>query len=281
MAGHGKAPQRRELRHRAGRRPGGRVLLQGWIEGRRGGTAVPQRRSRPRPAASGGGARDFRPVALRATFSADFAVAHSSATSRNVLGGIRAPGGPDEIVMFGAHWDAYGVGAPDARAARSAPARTTMPRCRRAARNRAPMKQGPRPQRTASFGFLERRGTRAARVGNLCQNPVYPAAKTVANMTLDILQTGGRSRDVMLVGNGKTAWRRPGHRCGARTARHSRSLPRTRAILSRRSFSARQGCPDSVDHGDQRCSRPGRGWRAGGRDVVADYMKCYHQACDE
>ena len=33
--------------------------------------------------------------------------------------------------------------------------------------------------------------------------PVYPLAKTVANLTLDILQTAGPAKDVMLVGDGQ------------------------------------------------------------------------------
>ncbi|MEW3845583.1 M28 family peptidase, partial [Pseudomonas aeruginosa] len=57
---------------------------------------------------------DFRPVTLKQHFSADLPVEHVRAESRNVLAKLPGRTRADEVVMFGAHWDAYGQGAPDA-----------------------------------------------------------------------------------------------------------------------------------------------------------------------
>ena len=64
--------------------------------------------------------RDFKPVVLNgATFSADYAVDTSVITSHNVVGRVEGSKRPDETVIYSAHWDHLGVGAPDAKGDRS------------------------------------------------------------------------------------------------------------------------------------------------------------------
>ena len=59
---------------------------------------------------------DFQPVALgQARLTVDVPVTHSVVESHNVLARITGTKAPDQTVMFAAHWDAYGVGAPDAQ----------------------------------------------------------------------------------------------------------------------------------------------------------------------
>ena len=59
--------------------------------------------------------RDFRPVTLgNATFSASYEVKRETIRSKNVLGRLPGTTHPDETILFGAHWDHLGVGAPDA-----------------------------------------------------------------------------------------------------------------------------------------------------------------------
>ena len=58
----------------------------------------------------------FKPVELKgATFSADYAVETATITSHNVIGKISGTQRPGEAVLYGAHWDHLGVGAPDAK----------------------------------------------------------------------------------------------------------------------------------------------------------------------
>ncbi|HPG94126.1 MAG TPA: M28 family metallopeptidase, partial [Dokdonella sp.] len=60
--------------------------------------------------------RGFKAVTLKdATFSADYAVEAKVITSQNIAGRIEGSKRPDETVIYSAHWDHLGVGAPDAK----------------------------------------------------------------------------------------------------------------------------------------------------------------------
>ncbi len=60
--------------------------------------------------------REFKPVALNgATFSADFKVEQSAIVSHNIVGRVEGSRRADETVIYTAHWDHLGVGAPDAK----------------------------------------------------------------------------------------------------------------------------------------------------------------------
>ena len=104
--------------------------------------------------------------------------------------------------MFSGHWDAYGIGAPDARGERSAPAPhddglgiAGVLEIARA------FKAGPRPERTLLFAAwtAEERGLLGSEYD--AANPLYPAETMVANITLDTLQSAGPARDVFPLSN--------------------------------------------------------------------------------
>ncbi|QSR16343.1 M28 family metallopeptidase [Novosphingobium sp. KA1] len=59
--------------------------------------------------------KDFQPIPLKATMSADYAVKSQVITSHNVAGVLPGTKYPDETVIYSAHWDHIGVGLPDAR----------------------------------------------------------------------------------------------------------------------------------------------------------------------
>jgi Zn-dependent M28 family amino/carboxypeptidase len=262
------------------------ILLQGWLERgaavdlfRRAGLDFEALKLRARTA-------DFRPVVLGdETFSADFAVRHDSIESHNVLAKIVGKKRPDETVMYGAHWDAYGVGKPDA----------TGQTIRRGANDdglgvageleiaRA-FAKGPRPDRTVVFAAwtAEERGLLGSET--YATHPVYPLAKTAANLTMDIMQTAGRSRDVVLVGRGQDSLE--GDLVRAAAAQGRSVTPETNSekglfyradhfSLAKRGvptllLMALAGGPDLIDGG-----------RAAGDRWVADYTaNCYHKTCD-
>ena len=264
--------------------PNDRVLLQGWLSGdaaTRLFAANGQDLAKLRVAAR---SQAFRPVAFTTPLSADIAVTHSTATSKNVLGKITGTARADEVVMFGAHWDAYGRGKPDAQG------RTIRPGANDDALGVAGlleiargMKAAEAPQRTAVFAFwsAEERGLIGSE--SYAQNPVYPAAKTVANLTLDILNTGGPARDVMLVGNGQSsleddlaAAARAQGRVVTPEALPERGLfyradhfPLARKGVPTLLLMAISGAPDLI-----------KGGRTAGEAWLKGYMACYHQPCD-
>ncbi len=262
-----------------------RVLLQGWLEGAAatrlfaaaGLDLAAQRRSARRA--------DFRPVVLRGQeFAADLPVTVTRAVSRNVLARLPGSGHADEVVMLGAHWDAYGEGAPDAQGRRIRPGANDdalgvaglLEIARAAAK-------GPRPDRSLVFGVWtgEERGLLGSET--YAADPVYPAAKTVANLTLDILQTGGPARDVMLVGDGQNALE--DMLCDAATAQGRvvtpEALPERGLFYRADHFSlARRGVPTLLLMAISGAPDLVTGGRAAGQAWLDGYMRCYHQTCD-
>ncbi len=261
---------------------GDRVALQGWLSAdaaRRlfadAGLDLATLTKRARSMA-------FRPVELAGrTFSAQFAVRHEALETRNVLAKITGRTRPGEVVMYGAHWDAYGR-APDGAIRRGANddglGVAGLLEIARA------FEAGPRPDRTVAFGFWtgEERGLLGSEF--YAEHPAFAPARTVADVTLDILQAGGASRDVLLVGAGQDDLE--GDLAVAARAQGRTVTPETlpeRGLFYRADhfslakrgvptllFMAISGAPDLVVGG-----------RTAGQAWLDGYMACYHQACDQ
>lgn len=264
--------------------PTSRVLLQGWIEGAaatRLFAASGQDLATLRKAAR---RSDFRPVVLKQRFTTDLPVRHDTAESRNVLAMLPGKTRPDEVVMFGAHWDAYGVGAPDAQG------RTTRPGANDDALGVAGVlglarsfAAAPRTDRSLVFALWsgEERGLLGSET--YAVKPVYPAAKTVANLTLDILQTAGPARDVLLVGAGQNSLE---DMLGDAAKAQGRvvtpeALPERGLFYRADHFSvARRGVPTLLLMAISGASDLVTGGRPAGQAWLDGYMKCYHQTCD-
>jgi len=228
----------------------------------------------------------FQPVTLRgAVLAADYAVEHSRLDSRNVIGVLPGRRRPDETVMIAAHWDAYGIGAPDA----------TGDRIRRGAADDAlgvagvielarVFANGPRPQRSLVFAAwtAEERGLLGSE--HYAVHPLFALETTVANFALDVLQTAGPARDVVLVGAGQNELDAYLERAAAeqgRTVTPDAKPERGLAFRADHFSLARRGVPalllmaigggaDLVEGGRE----------AGDRWVSEFTANCYHQPCD-
>jgi Zn-dependent M28 family amino/carboxypeptidase len=269
-------------------KPGARqpVLLQGWIQ--RSVTGDLFRRAGldfetvKRQARTPG----FRPIDLGARFSADFGVEATRVESHNVLGKITGSERPAETIWFASHWDAYGVGAPDARGRRIRPgALDSASGIAGVVELARVFKAGPRPQRTLVFAAwtAEERGLLGAE--HYAASPLFPMDKAVANLTLDTLQPNGLARDVVLIGKGQSDLEERLARAAARQGRTVTPDARPERGLFYRAdhFAfARRGVPvlllmalgggvDLVNGGRE----------AGDRWVTEFTANCYHQACDE
>jgi Zn-dependent M28 family amino/carboxypeptidase len=262
-----------------------RIGLQGWIEGgaatrlfAAAGLDLAQLRKAARRA-------DFRPVALPGTgFATDLPVTVTRAESRNVLAKLTGRTRPDETILYGAHWDAYGIGAPDASG------RTVRPGANDDALGTAGVlaiaraaAKAPRPARTQVFALWtgEERGLLGSET--YAAHPVYPAARTVANLTLDILQTAGPARDVLLVGAGQNALE--DQLAAAATAQGRtvtpEALPERGLFYRADHFSlARRGVPTLLLMAISGAPDLVTGGRAAGQQWLDGYMRCYHQTCD-
>ncbi len=228
----------------------------------------------------------FRPVTLdRLSFTADVPVSHEQVDSYNVLARIPGTERPGEAVMFGAHWDAYGAGKPDAegriyRAGANDDA-LGIAALFEIARN---LKAAPAPKRTVMFAAwtAEERGLLGSEY--YATHPVVPMAKTVANLTVDILQTAGRAKDVVLVGAGQNSLEEDMARVAAAQRRRitPESLPERGLFYRADHFSfAKQGVPTLLSMGIAGASDLEQGGTTAGQAWIDAYTgHCYHQACD-
>lgn len=233
-------------------------------------------------------ARDpgFRAVELPGVrFNADIPVTSREIRSHNVLARIAGAEHPDEVVFYGAHWDAYGKGAPDAQG------RTIRGGANDDALGVAGLfeiarefKAGKAPQRSVVFGVwtAEEHGLLGSEA--YARDPVYPHARTVANLTIDILQTAGKARDVILVGAGQNALEEDLARLARAQGRSvtPESLPERGLFFRADHFSfARRGVPVILMMGFAGASDLVEGGREAGQRWVDDYTgRCYHQPCD-
>ncbi len=260
--------------------------LQGWLSleaSNRLFAAAGQDLARLRVAAR---SAKFRPVELKGLrLSAAIPSTPAEIVSHNVLARLPGTTRADEVVMFGAHWDAYGKGAPDAagkvyRAGANDDALGTAALFEIARR----MKAAPAPQRSVVFAAwtAEERGLLGSEA--YAQAPVYPMRNTVANLTIDVLQTAGAARDVVLIGKGQSSLEDDLARHAAAQGRRVtvESLPERGLFYRADHFSlAKRGVPVLLMMGLAGASDLVEGGQVAGQAWIDDYTgRCYHQACD-
>ena len=150
--------------------------------------------------------REFKPVVLKnATFSADYAVDAEVITSQNIVGRVEGSKRPDETVIYSAHWDHLGVGAPDAKGDRiyngavdNGTGTAALIEIGRA------FAHGPKPER--SVVFLNVTAEEKGLLGSeyYASKPLFPLAKTVGVINMDALDPGGRARNFTTSGSAKS-----------------------------------------------------------------------------
>ena len=261
------------------------VLLQGWIQ-QAAATAMLQRaghdyatlKRQARTAA-------FRPIELKATFSASAGVDLARISSRNVIGKLTGARFPDETVSYGGHWDAYGIGAPDAQG------RTVRAGAADDALGLAAMIEiarrfaaGPRPERTllVAAWTAEERGLLGSEY--YAQHPLYPHERMAANLTLDTLQWAGPTRDTLLIGRGQSELERyleEGARAQGRYVTPEGRPERGLFYRADHFTLAKRGVPVLLSMALAGAYDLHSGGRAAGeRWLDAFTTNCYHQTCD-
>lgn len=262
------------------------VTLQGWLHGdaaarllSAAGHDLDELRARAR-------SPDFEAFELNeVTFSADLSVKVESFESSNVLALLPGTSRPDEVLMVTSHWDAYGVGEPDAQG------RTVRPGANDDALGTAGVLEiarvlagGPPLERSVVFAAWTAEESGLLGSEAYADNPVYPLPKTVANFTLDILQTAGPARDVILVGEGQSDLEDDLARAAADQDRvvTPENLPENGLFFRADHFSlAQRGVPVLLIMGIAGGADLINGGRDAGNQWVADYTgECYHQTCD-
>jgi len=262
------------------------VALQGWLHGDAATdllaaaghdlAALRERARRP----------DFTAFELEdVRFATELHVAVERFESSNVLALLPGSTRPDEVLMVAAHWDAFGVGAPDDEG------RTVRPGANDDALGMAGVLEiarvltaGPPLERSVVFAAwtAEESGLLGSKF--YAEHPVYPLATTVANLTLDILQTAGPAQDVILVGEGQSGLEDDLAAAAAMQGRvvTPESLPENGLFYRADHFPlARAGVPVLLIMGIAGAADLVEGGREAGKRWIDEYVgNCYHQTCD-
>jgi Zn-dependent M28 family amino/carboxypeptidase len=151
--------------------------------------------------------RSFQPVPLKTTASVKFHNAVRTIDSRNVVAKLEGKNAKlkDEYVLYTAHWDHLGIGQP-----------VHGDRIYHGAKDNAAgvaglieiarvfTKQSARPERSILFMSVtgEEQGLLGAEY--YAEHPLYPLAKTLALINMDGPNTYGRTKDLTVVGLGRS-----------------------------------------------------------------------------
>ena len=147
---------------------------------------------------------NFQPIPLKATLSAHYSATAKVIESHNVVGILPGKKYPDETIIYSAHWDHLGIGKPDATGDRiyngAVDNGTGISELIEQARVFA---HGPRPDR--SIVFLAVTAEEKGLLGSeyYATHPLYPVAKTVADLNVDAWQPVGRQKDFTVRGTAK------------------------------------------------------------------------------
>ncbi len=229
---------------------------------------------------------DFSAFELPQTsLSASFNVSMEKIESQNVLARLPGHSQADEILMVSSHWDAYGQGEPDSSG------RTVRPGANDDALGTAGvielarvLKAGEPMARSVVFAAWTAEEAGLLGSAAYAAKPIYPLHSTVANFTLDILQTAGLAKDVILVGEGQSDLEEDLIRAAALQSRvvTPENLPENGLFFRADHFSlARQGVPVLLLMGIAGGADLIEGGRVAGDQWIAEYTgNCYHQTCD-
>ena len=148
--------------------------------------------------------QDFKPVPLKATLDAHYAADVGVIRSHNILGRVAGTTHPDETLLYTAHWDHLGIGAPDARGDRiyngaidNGTGISALIELGRA------FAHAPKPDRSVVFMAVtaEEKGLLGSEY--YAANPVYPLGRTVADINMDALSVSGAAHDFTISGSAK------------------------------------------------------------------------------
>jgi Zn-dependent M28 family amino/carboxypeptidase len=149
--------------------------------------------------------RGFKAISLKETVSTKVRVQATYNVSQNVIAKIAGTKRPDEYIIYTAHWDHLGIGAPDAKgdsiyngALDNASGSAALLEMARAFQNLAE-----KPERTVIF--LSVTGEEQGLLGSefYARHPIYPLKTTVANLNMDVVNPHEKTKDVVVTGMGQ------------------------------------------------------------------------------
>jgi Zn-dependent M28 family amino/carboxypeptidase len=150
--------------------------------------------------------RGFKGEPLNLKVSTSMQVKTEYNKSYNVIGKITGSKQPDEVIIYTAHWDHLGIGAPDETgdsiyngALDNASATAGLLEIARGFKS---LKT--KPERTIILLSVTAEEQGLWGSAYYAQNPLYPTNKTLANINMDGLNYYGKTKDIIIVGQGQS-----------------------------------------------------------------------------
>jgi Zn-dependent M28 family amino/carboxypeptidase len=147
----------------------------------------------------------FKAVPLNISLSLKMKNSWRIDKSQNVLGVLKGSKRPDEVVIFSAHWDHFGVGRKidgDSIYNGAVDNGTSMAWMLEIAEAFSALKV--KPERSVLFFAPTAEESGLLGASHYVQNPVFDLKKTVANINNDMMLPYGRMKDVMITGFGQS-----------------------------------------------------------------------------
>ena len=261
----------------------GWCAIEGWFTRKAGRELVRMSGMDPDSLFAAAAREGFKPVELLPELTLEMFIKYRFDVSRNIMGMIRGSERPDEAIVYSAHWDHLGVGAPvdgDSIYNGAVDNGTSLAWMLEIARAFKALKDT--PARTVLFlaPTAEEQGLLGAMY--YTQHAPVPMEKTAANINNDLLLPMGRMKDVMVTGAGQSELEEYVEKYAKKQGRylHPDPNPHTGMYFRADHFAfAKAGVPalfvrGNVDH------------RENGKEYAAqqeqDYLQNrYHQPADE
>ncbi len=147
---------------------------------------------------------DFKPLPLEVSMSTNLHNTIKKTTSRNVIGVLKGSKRPEETIIYTAHWDHLGTAASldqeDKIYNGAIDNATGVSALIELAEKFSGLEQNP----ARSVVFLAVTAEESGLLGSkyYANNPLYPLAKTAAEINMDALMPYGKTKDIVVVGYG-------------------------------------------------------------------------------
>ncbi len=150
--------------------------------------------------------RGFKAMPLNLRLSTSMTVKSTYSKSHNVIAKVQGSKRPDEVIVYSAHWDHFGIGSPDEKgdsiyngALDNATGTAGLLELGRVFKS---LKTA--PERTIVFLAVTAEEQGLWGSAFYAQNPVFPADKTVANINMDGLNPFDVTNDIITIGKGQS-----------------------------------------------------------------------------
>ncbi len=147
----------------------------------------------------------FKPIPLGVKISTGLTNKLKKDVSQNVVAMIRGAKYPDETIIYSTHWDHIGVEQPiQGDSIYNGAVDNASGTAALLGIAKAFTQLKTKPERTIVFLFVtaEEQGLLGSEY--YAQNPIFPVAKTVANINMDALNPNGRMKDLTVIGYGQS-----------------------------------------------------------------------------